>query len=101
MNRVLLLLAFVMFGYALNAQSGSKPTASIYPNPVAEYISVKDEGDGSGYILIFNLVGRKMKEFEYVKGEQYAVSDLPKGMYLVQIQDRNRKTLTTQKIDKR
>jgi hypothetical protein len=36
-----------------------------------------------------------------VKGDTYYVADLPKGMYLVQIQDRSRKTLTTQKVDKR
>ncbi len=101
MKHVLLACAFVLFGIALKAQNHTRPDLSVYPNPVADYISVNDHNEQVGFIAVFSLTGRKVKEFEFVKGDTYSVSDLPKGMYLVQIQDRSRKILTTQKVDKR
>lgn len=101
MKKILLSFAFVLVGVALGAQSNSKPDLSVFPNPVTEYISVQDKNDVVGFLSVYNLVGKKVKEFEFVKGEQYNIADLPKGMYLVQILDRNKHSLTTQKIEKR
>jgi hypothetical protein len=101
MKEILLTFAFVLVGVALRAQSNSKPDLSIYPNPVTEFISVQDKNDVVGFLVVYNLVGKKVKEFEFAKGEQYSVAELPKGMYLVQILDRSRRNLTTQKIEKR
>ncbi len=74
---------------------------SIYPNPATNFISInKDENVRD--IAIFNLVGRKLKTFQNVeKDEHYDVSDLPMGMYLVQVIDDKKKIVTTQRISKR
>jgi len=101
MKHLLLACAFVLFGTALHAQNHNRPDLSVFPNPVTDYVSVNDHNDQVGFIVIFGLTGRKVKEFEFVKGDSYYIADLPKGMYLVQIQDRLHKTLTTQKVDKR
>ena len=101
MKHFLLLFFFLLFGVAVQAQNSNKADLSIYPNPTTEYISVNDNGDAVGFIAIFNLVGKKVKEYEFVKGESLFVADLAKGMYLVQIQDRKRQVLKTQKMDKR
>lgn len=103
MKQILLVSAFVLVGaVALTAQSSnSKPDLSVFPNPTSDFISVQDKNDVVGFVSVFNLVGKKVKEFEFVKGEQYSVADLPKGMYLVQILDRAKHTLTTQKLEKR
>lgn len=101
MKQLLLSFAFVLVGTALGAQSNSKPDLSVFPNPATEYISVQDKNDAVGFLAVYNLVGKKVKEFEFVKGEQYYIADLPKGMYLVQILDRSKHNLTTQKIEKR
>src|SRR5262245_42315505 len=101
MKKILLSFAFVLVGVALGAQSNSKPDLSVFPNPATEYISVQDKNDAVGFLSVFNLVGKKVKEFEFVKGEQYSIADLPKGMYLVQILDRGKRGLMTQKIEKR
>ena len=93
---------FLLCVVAVQAQNASKADLSVYPNPTTEYISVNDNNsDMIGHLVVFNLVGKKVKEFDYVKGETYYVADLPKGMYLVQIQNRNRDVLKTQKVDKR
>lgn len=83
------------------AQTNSKPDLSIFPNPATDYISVQDKNDAVGFISVFNLLGKKVKEFEFIKGEQFYIADLQKGMYLVQIQDRSKRNLTTHKIEKR
>ena len=97
------LLLFVLFSFLTvgQAQTAAKGGISVFPNPATEYISVNDGGENLEQIAVFNLVGKKVKEFEYVKGENYSVSDLPKGMYLVQLVDRNKRIVKTQKVDKR
>lgn len=107
MKQKLLIAFFTFFAFALFGQSngeltGSAPVKiSIYPNPATNFISInKDENVRD--IAIFNLVGRKLKTFESVeKDEHYDVSDLPNGMYLVQVIDDNKKIVTTQRISKR
>ncbi len=101
MKQFLLSILFLLFVVALQAQNANKADLSVYPNPTTEYISVNDNTDAVGYIAVFNLVGKKVKEFDFVKGEALFVADLPKSMYLVQIQDRKRQVLKTQKLDKR
>jgi hypothetical protein len=83
------------------AQTAAKGGIAVFPNPATEYISVQDAGESIDHISVFNLVGKKVKEFEYVRGENYSVADLPKGMYLVQLLDRNKRIVKTQKVDKR
>jgi len=100
MKHFLLIFALMLGGVVAKAQGVAKADLSVYPNPTAEYISVRDNNDVVGYLAVYNIVGRKVKEFEYTKGDQYSLLDLPKGMYLVQIQDRNRQIITTQKVDK-
>jgi Secretion system C-terminal sorting domain len=101
MKHVLLIITFFTTSFALQAQKSSKIDLSVYPNPATEYISVQDDNEVVGQMLVYNLVGKKMKTFEISKGESYYVADLPKGMYLVQILDRNSKIITTQKVNKR
>ena len=101
MKHILLVFAMVLGGMAAKAQNAAKIDLAVYPNPTTEFISVQDNNEVVGFLAVYNIVGRKLKEFEYAKGDQYSLIDLPKGMYLVQIQDRSRRIITTQKIDKR
>lgn len=103
MKYLLLAMVLALGTVSLKAQSPviGKSDLSVFPNPANEFISVKDNNDIVGQIAIYSLIGRKLKEFDYVKGEHYPISDLPKGMYLVQVLDKNREILKTQKIDKR
>ncbi|MBI1225935.1 MAG: T9SS type A sorting domain-containing protein [Bacteroidetes bacterium] len=95
--------SFALFGQSNSELSGVTPPVkiSVYPNPATNYISInKDENIRD--IAIFNLVGKKLKTFQEVeKDEHYDVSDLPNGMYLVQVIDDNKKIVTTQRISKR
>jgi Secretion system C-terminal sorting domain len=107
MKQAILVLFFAFTSLALFGQSnadvgGATPVKiSVYPNPATNFISInKDENVRD--IAIFNLVGKKLKTFQDVeKNEHYDVSDLPIGMYLVQVIDNNKKIITTQRINKR
>ncbi len=102
MKNTLLLFVFVLLTTALSAQSASKGTLSVYPNPASDFIALNDNADQYvAFLAVYNLVGKKVKEFEYVRGDRYPIGDLPTGMYLVQIQDRQRHALTTHKLEKR
>ena len=73
----------------------------VFPNPATSYFGIT-EIDGVEKILVFNLVGRKMKQFQGIaKDKRYFIGDLPRGMYLVQMLDKQSKVITTRRISKR
>ena len=72
----------------------------IYPNPAVNFIGL-NKVSGVGSIIIYNLVGRKMKKFVALKDEKYDVTDLPRGMYLVQLLGDDGKVVTTQRMSKK
>jgi hypothetical protein len=92
-----------------NSKLGNNPSSialstnsiQVYPNPATSYIGIT-EVEGVGKILVFNLVGRKMKQYvDIAKDKRYFVGDLPKGMYLVQMLDQQNKVITTRRVSKR
>lgn len=109
MKHTLLAIFFSFFAIAAFSQSSPDGSSSdlptqtkvtVYPNPATNYISV-DRATNIKQISIINLVGRKMKTFKnIVADEQYDVSALQSGMYLVQVIDKSNKIITTQRISK-
>ncbi len=100
-HTLLLFFLLILSLGTLLSQNSVRPDLSVYPNPATEYITVNDPNESVGFVLLFNLVGKKVREFEYDKGANLPVGDLPKGMYMVQLQDRQRNILKTQMVDKR
>ena len=86
--------------YFFNAPPQPQIKITIFPNPATNFISVSNE-DKVSQIVIFNLVGRKLKTYEVLEGARYDVSSLPQGMYLVQVMNHAQKVITTQRIRKR
>ncbi len=78
----------------------SKSTVKIAPNPANEFIEILDN-DEITKMAVYNLVGRRMKSFDISEGKMYDIGDLPLGIYLVQMIDRNNKVITTQRFSKR
>ena len=97
------LLGLFFFGCVVlaHAQMASKADISVYPNPATEFIQVRDLSASAAVIDVFNLVGKKLRSFDFSDGQQYLVADLPKGLYLIQVSDKMGKIITTQKINKR
>lgn len=101
---ILFFTALVMAQSTANVSNASNPTIEkvikIYPNPAVNFIGL-NSASGVGSIIIYNLVGRKMKKFVAQKGERYDVADLPRGMYLVQLLGNDGKVVTTQRMSKK
>jgi len=74
---------------------------TIYPNPATDFIIVNDEQSTVNQVIVYNLIGRKMKGFRSATDNKYFVGDLPKGMYLVQMLGTDGNVITTQRISKR
>jgi len=86
-------------GYAKSDQ-GDPLQLKIYPNPATSYIELTNSSTVD-QILIYNVVGKKMKSFIVKDDGKYNVSDLPHGMYLVQLIGTNNKIIKTQRLSKR
>ena len=69
----------------------------IYPNPTAQFISLMDAQDVAG-LSLYNIVGRQVKSFTATYENQYDVSSLPVGLYLVRVMDKNLNTLKTLRL---
>ena len=75
-------------------------SVSVFPNPATEFITVNNE-EAVKTIHVFNFTGRKMKNFDVVKGDRYDIADLPNGLYFVQLIGRNNKVIATQRLTKK
>ena len=109
MRKILLLISFFCLPFLVIGQSQKNNTGAIaavqkiikiYPNPAFNSIGLNNIS-GIGSIIIYNLVGRKMKKFITQKGERYDIADLPRGMYLVQLLGDDGKVVTTQRMSKK
>jgi Secretion system C-terminal sorting domain len=102
MKQILFILFFSLIlalGATAQKTTGSKMT--VFPNPTSDFIMVKDADEQLGFVAIYNLMGRNVREFEFSRDERFYIADLPKGYYLVHFQDKNHKTLFTNKLEKR
>ena len=82
------------------AKLASKKSISVFPNPAINFIGLSNSDDVN-QLIVFNVVGRKMKSFMVSDGEKYNIAELPKGMYLIQILGHDKKIITTQRLSKR
>ena len=104
---VLLFFSLTLQGQTLTAKvvptshrTSVKKELKVFPNPAINFIQLK-ESSKVGAIIIYNLVGRKIKNFTPVKDKAYQITDLPKGMYLIQLLDFSGKVLSTQRLSKK
>ncbi len=72
----------------------NKPNIKIYPNPTSQYISLTDAANVNR-LMVYNIVGRPVKSFWANTSNQYDVSNLPIGIYLVRLMDRYDHTIKT------
>ena len=110
MRKILLIIPIVFFSFLAMGQTSSKSSAGsnsalkssikIYPNPAFNFIGLNNVSDVSS-IIVYNLVGRKIKKFTAQANERYDITDLPRGMYLVQLLGRDGKVVTTQRMSKK
>ena len=98
MKYVFLSCVFFFFTLGLAAQSTAEDLR-IFPNPVADQFEIGNS-ERVASIRVINMVGREVRKFEYASKQPYNISDLPQGMYLVQLRDENDQVIHTQRVKK-
>lgn len=110
----ILLFTFLFFtvSFAASAQLAQRNTApssfryhkkmlKVFPNPATEYIQLEDASQSVATIVIYNIVGKKIKTFQVEDGKKYYLDRFAKGMYLVQLVGSDNKTISTQRLNVR
>ncbi len=107
MRKILLLFFIGFLSLQLQAQSSetkavsNAATIKVYPNPTTNYIAITDKNEVVKEMYVYNLIGRKLKTHYVQSDKKYDLSDLPKGLYLVQLVGHDKKVITTKRISKR
>lgn len=71
----------------------------IYPNPTTEYFKIQNN-NGVSKVILNNLLGRTVKAYSGTS-DTYDVTDLPTGMYIIQLQDNKGKNIKTSRLSVR
>jgi hypothetical protein len=98
MKNFTLFIFFLFINLGLAAQTATEDLR-IFPNPVSTTFEI-GHSDRVAKVNVINMMGREIKEFEYADKETYDIAELPQGMYLVQLKDKDDKVIHTQRIKK-
>ncbi|MBI5916204.1 MAG: T9SS type A sorting domain-containing protein [Bacteroidetes bacterium] len=71
-----------------------------YPNPTLGQFSITNNPLVKKVVL-FNILGKQVKSFQHMNGNQYDISGVPDGLYLVSMLDAKGQTLKTVRMTKR
>lgn len=72
---------------------------AIYPNPAQDRIQIELAEERSIAIRLYNLSGQMLKQGEAnARTSSLNVSDLPAGVYLLQVEDRQNQNVSTQRV---
>jgi len=80
------------------------PAFEVFPNPAIDFIEIKTnfKAGQAHHIEIYNTIGKKMKNLWTKETNiKLDISTFPEGMYLIQISNRNKKTVKKLMIDAR
>lgn len=102
-HALLFFLFFIFIGGSLSAQSsarfGQAENLRVFPNPVMQYFKV-GHTDRVKTLNLMNMAGRVVKKFNYTHDHQYNVTDLHKGIYLLQMRDERNQIIKTLRLNK-
>lgn len=71
----------------------------IFPNPATNYFRLTETQEIQE-LVVYNILGRKVRIFDVSSNQNYNISDLPNGVYLVGMIDKNQKTVKTLRLQK-
>ena len=93
---------FTVTGSAICITSVSeveRESLKIYPNPASDNFSLTETQEIQ-QLVVYNILGHQVRTFEVNGGETYNISDLPNGVYLVGMIDRDFEIVKTVKLQK-
>ncbi|MBS1584015.1 MAG: T9SS type A sorting domain-containing protein [Bacteroidetes bacterium] len=78
--------------HTLDVAVVSAGTAKIFPNPSADLVTIQIPGTSYYDLTFFNALGQKCKELTVSNYQTIRVSDIPAGLYFIELNDRENKT---------
>ena len=77
-----------------------KANLKVFPNPTSNYISLS-ENNFVDQLWVSNILGKRVRTFRTSVSNNYDVSTLPDGIYLVSMVDEDNRVMKTVRISKR
>ncbi len=77
-----------------------KNSIQVFPNPAQDYFQLAN-ASSLEEITIYNIVGKPVKQFQVIDNKEYSVADLPMGMYLLQMRDKENDIVKTVRLVKK
>ncbi len=73
---------------------------NIYPNPSSQNINIKEDAEVKE-IIIYNLIGKKIRRVNHTIGQSHDISDLDRGIYLIRMLNKEQNILKVSRLTKR
>ena len=86
-------------GPAYGLRTAADPLMRLYPNPATDHFGLTNS-EQVDQLILYNILGRKVKAFQVMEGIRYPVNTLPDGMYFVCLVDRRGQILKTLRLSK-
>ncbi|MCG8331904.1 MAG: T9SS type A sorting domain-containing protein [Chitinophagales bacterium] len=83
-----------------NINDLDKARLEVYPNPTTDYFQLRG-ADLVDRVVVYNVIGREMRSFDVQPNKNYAVNDLPNGLYLVSLVSDEEGIMKTFRLGKR
>lgn len=77
-----------------------KARLAVFPNPATDYVQVQGAPNDSR-LVVHNILGRQLRSFNLAPGSRHYVGDLPTGLYLASVMNRNGDIVRTFRLSKR
>jgi hypothetical protein len=78
----------------------SKASLRLFPNPAIDYFEITPNAPVDE-IVLYNMIGKKIRMFDASQNNRYDISDIPAGLYLVSLINEKRGVLKTLRLNKR
>ncbi|MCB0569956.1 MAG: T9SS type A sorting domain-containing protein [Phaeodactylibacter sp.] len=82
------------------AKEASRARLAVFPNPTTDYFELRG-ADGIDQVVLYNIIGRQARSFNVAPGKRYYIGDLPNGMYLASLVNKQKGVLKTFRVSKR
>ncbi len=82
-----------------SVSEAEKAAVKLYPNPTSDYLTL-NENSVVEQLIVYNIIGKPVRSFSAENGRQYNISDLPNGLYLVSLLDKDNDIIKTLRVSK-
>lgn len=90
----------VVESMSFTSEVTNKTDLKIFPNPAVDYFELVNN-NLVHKVVLYNLIGRKVRTYDAANGRRYNTSDIPSGIYLVGLLDEQNNVLKTLRLSKK